>query len=126
MAAPLVVILADLYGYSIYLYDVPYSGDQIQSRNWEGIGDWRADGNEASDGKQINPVVMDYQNPATLTFSRHVRVTDFLTSVNTDPDFPSSSAFYFSLQTYMGAYYNTVLLSRVLFYPPRLYEMSEC
>ena len=125
MAAPLVVILADLYGYSIYLYDVPYSGDRIQSRNWEGIGDWRADGNEASDGKQINPVVMDYQNPATLTFSRHVRVTDFPASVNTDPDFPSSSAFYFSLQTYMGAYYNTVLLSRVLFYPPRLYEMRH-
>ena len=117
MAAPVIVILADLYGYSIYLYDVPYNGDRIQSRNWEGI--------EASDGRKINPVVIDYQNPATFSFPRHVRTQDFPSAVNTDPDFPSSSAFYFSLSTYMGAYYNSVLLSRVLFYQPQLYEMRH-
>ena len=117
LAAPVLVILVELYGYSIYLYDVPYNGDRIQARTWGGI--------EASDGRQINPVVLDYQNPSTFSFPRHVRVQDFPTSVNTDPQYPSSSAFYFSLSTYMGAYYNTVLLGRVVFYSPRLYEMRH-
>lgn len=111
---PVLVIGADLYGYSIYLYDVPYNGDRIQARTWEGI--------EASDGREINPIVLDYQNPSTFSFARHVRVQDFPRSENTDPQFPSSSAFYFGLSNYMGAYYNTVFLGRVVFYSPRLYE----
>lgn len=117
IATPVIVILAELYGYSIYLYDVPYNGDRIQARTWEGI--------VANDGRDVNPVVLDYQNPATFSFPRHVRVQDFPASANTDPQFPSSSAFYFGLSTYMGAYYNTVFLSRVVFYSPRLYELRH-
>lgn len=117
MAAPVVIIVAELYGYSIYLSDVPYNGDRIQPRSWEGIG--------STENRPINPVVFDYQNPATFSFPRRVRVQDFPTTPNTDPQFPSSSAFYFSLNTYMGAYYNTVLLGRVVFYSPRLYEMRH-
>jgi hypothetical protein len=114
--APLLVVLVDLGGYSMYLYDVPYTGDRIQQRDFEGI--------QSVDGPVINPVVIDYQNPATLGFPRHLRIADFPAAVNTDPGFPSSQAYYWSLQTYVGAHYNTVFQGRV-FYPPRTYEMRH-
>lgn len=115
-AVPVLVILADLGGYAMYMSDVSYTGDRIQPRDWEGL--------QTADRPKVNPVVIDYQNPATLVFPRHLRLADFPAAVNTDPGFPSSSAYYFSLQTYVGAYFNTVFQRRAL-YPPRTYEMRH-
>jgi len=115
-AVPMLVVLVDLGGYSMYLFDVPYTGDRIQQRDFEGI--------QSVDGPVINPVVIDYQNPATLAYQAHFRIADFPASINTDPGFPSSQAYYWSLQTFVGAHYNTVFQGRV-FYPPRTYEMRH-
>jgi hypothetical protein len=115
-ATPLLVLVADLGGFAMYMYDVPYTGDRIQPRDFEGI----QQGVEPS----VNPVVLDYQNPTTLVYSRHLRTADFPAAVNTDPGFPSSQAYYWSLQTYVGAHYNAIFQGRV-FYPPRTYEMRH-
>ncbi|SNR77666.1 hypothetical protein SAMN06265365_114139, partial [Tistlia consotensis] len=116
VALPLAAIAADLWGYSVYLAKVPYTGDRIQPRSFKGL--------EADDGREINPVVIDYQNPATLTFPRHVRVAPDPVAPTSDPAFPTDFAVYFIRQIYMGAYFNTVFLSRH-FNPPNIYELRQ-
>ncbi|SME98877.1 membrane protein YfhO [Tistlia consotensis] len=117
VALPLAAVAADLWGYSLYLERVPYTGDRIQPRSFEGL--------EASDGRQINPVVIDYQNPATLAFPRHVRVAPYPVTPSTDPGFfVIDYAVYFVDQCYIGAYFDTVFLNRE-FKHPNLYELRH-
>ncbi|SMF86027.1 hypothetical protein, partial [Tistlia consotensis] len=116
VALPLAAVAADLWGYSVYLADVPYTGDRIQPRSFKGL--------EANDGREINPVVIDYQNPATLPFPRHVRVAPDPVAPTSDPAFPTDFAVYFIRQIYMGAYFDTVFLSRH-FNPPHIYELRQ-
>ncbi|SME98885.1 membrane protein YfhO [Tistlia consotensis] len=116
LAVPLAAAAGDLCGYSVYLKQVPYTGDRILPRSFEGL--------ETADGPRINPVVVDYQNPATLVFPLHLRVEPPPTTPSTDPGFPSKNAVYFYAPTYAAAFFNTVFMERQ-FVRPHLYEIRH-
>ena len=102
------VTVGEFRNLSEYLEQVPYNGDRIQPRLFEGLND-------------VGEVIIDYQNPGFMSLPTYVRGDLVPSTPNTDRKWVANHAEYFASQNFPGQFFRTVFIARH-FPAPGIYE----